>query len=493
MGYPRRVALSRPAQAGFRAPSTARAPLSAEARQSARTPLKSFVDNAPAILEQAIDIGTLLPGVYGRYFRLLRYLMDAGKALNLLNNLLGRQFVIQGYGHCPQPACGNPSRLPSTHWQGFNATGCATIGGDCPAVLNTGQSALPVNPASSWNRINMYKQNGAQFWWNSQHYKVAGTAIGPIAWNQGAIEFRPPIEIPMIPSRLDPLQRPIHNPDIDWPQIPYRDLPYREPLPDRSPVEQPWRGPVPPPRVRPDEFPLWVRPGFVPPPRPDTRPGTRPDVRPDVRPPPRPDTRPDVRPDQKPKIDFDVNTDGRSGPRFLIDGEGRLNMRPQFRPRKPPEKNTKERKVRVTLGRFSIVVNAITETKDFVEALWKALPKNQRSKPEKGHRKVTLQAMLADLYRNWEDLDLSKGIVNVIENEIQDRFYGQAGQAFKGAAARLNAQGYYDRPVGFQFGDRYRPQVNQDTGEWAYQRAYKEFKESLPKFTAKDLYREFWP
>lgn len=137
-------------------------------------------------------------------------------------------------------------------------------------------------------------------------------------------------------------------------------------------------------------------------------------------------------------------------------------------------------------------MNVITEGRDFVQALWKALPKKFRSKPQKGRKTLTVQQMLRDIYDHLNDIDLADAVLNVIENEIQDRFYGGVGQRFKQAAQQ---NPYWERPVGYQFGDRYRPQpdVHKYLDDDIFKQIDRQLRENLPHYSPRQLRDLYWP
>lgn len=185
------------------------------------------------------------------------------------------------------------------------------------------------------------------------------------------------------------------------------------------------------------------------------------------------------------------DADGRAGPTITITPSG-VSSRPGSTSfPKPPGKHVRERKVIVAVGGVvKTIVNVATEAQDFVRSLWQALPKEFRSRPPKGKRSVTLQAMMWDIYMHLGDVDIPQAIRNLIANEIQDRFYGKAGKAYRESARRLHAAGYYVRPVGFQSGDRYRPYGAYGAGQ------PDGFPDPvsglLPRFSYNDLVRAYW-
>lgn len=90
----------------------------------------------------------------------------------------------------------------------------------------------------------------------------------------------------------------------------------------------------------------------------------------------------------------------------------------------------REKKVKMNPGgMFRALMGAFTETADFIEAIHGALPKHlQRSRTWKGadgkwHRKL-VSSMMRDLVNNWEKVDITQAMRNVVANEIQDQMIG---------------------------------------------------------------------
>jgi len=94
----------------------------------------------------------------------------------------------------------------------------------------------------------------------------------------------------------------------------------------------------------------------------------------------------------------------------------------------------KEQKVKMTRGMVNALqaINAVTEANDFINSLYKALPAQYRPRyKQTEYEKLVLrpdQKALAILKHvdkiNWDD-----AIKFLIENEIEDRFYGSLGRA----------------------------------------------------------------
>lgn len=159
--------------------------------------------------------------------------------------------------------------------------------------------------------------------------------------------------------------------------------------------------------------------------------------------------------DAPPVKDWDKRGGSDSGYGERSDG-GSSSGQPPWVPSRPPGRGTKERKVKVVAGGWArVIIDAISEQRDFIRALWDALPKEAQHAP---HRKrpwpykseqPKMQDMLKDLWDYWPNADLSyfnRAFDKVVENEIEDWFYGKIGKAQGQAAAQIG------RPVGFQTG-----------------------------------------
>lgn len=140
----------------------------------------------------------------------------------------------------------------------------------------------------------------------------------------------------------------------------------------------------------------------------------------------------------------------------------------------PPGPKTKERKIKKgpVMGKINFMIGQVTEIRDFVQALWEALPKKYRPKrvgPKGGRRKPTLLEMMGDIW-NARDYVMSSeqwvhdAMINAITNEIIDNIYGTAGQQYRKAYQRLLDSGEYAGGAGLQAGSRYRPNISNIKG-----------------------------
>ena len=123
---------------------------------------------------------------------------------------------------------------------------------------------------------------------------------------------------------------------------------------------------------------------------------------------------------------------------------GRRFTKPNSARQRPPAKRTKERKytIRSVAGRALVAINFLTEAEDFIDSVWKALPKECKSKGRRvrfarkrdgkkfwGNAPTDPLTKLGDLYRCFEHLDADTAIANYFNNQMEDMFYGTLGSA----------------------------------------------------------------
>lgn len=222
-------------------------------------------------------------------------------------------------------------------------------------------------------------------------------------------------------------------------------------FPSSVPVEEPFATPEEVPNVSPA-----ISPSVAPTPweLPIMRPG---EIR-NPEPLRDPAARPAVRPAQKPA---EVGKIALPGPGFTLvlrpSAAPRVALNPVF-PR-PPRKNEREGKPhsRGAAGAIKFIANVVSEFRDFVEALWKAIPESFRSthKP----KLVGMIQQLGDFLLQSNGINSSEywkeALVQLITNEIQDQFFGRAGKF----NAKASANFFPTVPRGFQTGSAYRPKV----------------------------------
>lgn len=256
------------------------------------------------------------------------------------------------------------------------------------------------------------------------------------------------------------------NPDTLGPVDNPSFLPWPEEAPYLSPFFQPIGAPVP----EVPAIPYWAVPYR----------GPDPSAPPDVVPPVGP--KPDPAPEPTPEPISPANR--QPGPTFVVGvGPQVQTSAPGLRKWPSPARGrVKERKAILNVsGTITKIANIVTESKDAVESIWKALPKWARSKPEKGHRKVTMQQMLADLYKHWQEVDLPLAVANLVANQVQDYVYGKASKLAARGVSRAADGGYYVGGVGPNTGGRYRPHYDGSAGQAAQ---FPDYGKYLPKFSA---------
>ena len=250
--------------------------------------------------------------------------------------------------------------------------------------------------------------------------------------------YEPPVELPgvfnptEVVPQIDPWQAPAPGSPSPRPMpLPWKYVPE---LPDEAPDGTPVRGPRPITRPSPAPSPVPVPgglpdvapvPGVAPGPgtRPAPRPGTIPIPAPWPDPAPRPGAEPGPGPGTGPVKVPSVSVGFERG------AEPRVYRSQHFM--RPAGHATKERKmVWKHAGTVLSWVNPYTEFCDIVDALYKALPKDLRwqhklSFWKRGLRTPRCQDKAVLVYDHFDKIDISDAIANLIENEAEDRFWGQ--------------------------------------------------------------------
>lgn len=94
---------------------------------------------------------------------------------------------------------------------------------------------------------------------------------------------------------------------------------------------------------------------------------------------------------------------------------------------RPPPRGTKERKFILAPAQDSVIgilANAVTETNDFVEALYFAIPPRLRG-PK---RHTTLQEKMAAIYLHYDQINVGYAFNNLLQNQIGDAIGGMQGR-----------------------------------------------------------------
>lgn len=128
------------------------------------------------------------------------------------------------------------------------------------------------------------------------------------------------------------------------------------------------------------------------------------------------------------------------------------DVKPRFVVRRPPEKGTKETKLRGLapfIGAVQGAFHAVTEGLDALDALHNALPKQYQAKAVMRNGKwwnASPQAKAEALYRNYDKVDWNEAVKNLIVNHYVDKFIGSVS----GGAKR----GLDNTPIGRIVGGR---------------------------------------
>lgn len=228
---------------------------------------------------------------------------------------------------------------------------------------------------------------------------------------------------------LNPWPRPI----FEWaPSVYPHELPIGSPAPVAPPLNYPRPDPWSP--ESPDRGP---HPGENP--RPVPNPVPNPVPRPDPVPNPDPVTTPRVVVNPFPDAHLDTWLPA-------VSPSPRTNNNP--RPR-PPAKREKETKARMGAVAAAIWhgVGPITETVDFVDVLYEALPKNIKRDAYRDRGRQPNPFERAELiYRNINQIDIGKALSGYVQEQIEDYVIGKFGKKL-GEASRND-----QRPIGYGAG-----------------------------------------
>lgn len=237
----------------------------------------------------------------------------------------------------------------------------------------------------------------------------------------GPPRFRPsPRPRPRLPPGIDPMPgppvRPFPQPIVDPPPAPRP-----APLPNVTPP-WPWPGPGP-------------SPGVATPPATELPPGTEIVVAPSPGTAPRPRPRPLPRP-----------RPGHPPPTFPA----------------PPPPRDKERKVGMSAlgyGWAMWLFNFTTEARDYIDAVYKALPCALRSKAHD-----TPAKKMRAVYDNWDDVNLEAMMTELFLNQVEDYVIGRASGAInKGFGSGDSWANYYRA---FQTGNEVLPTLGKDVNRY---------------------------
>ena len=334
---------------------------------------------------------------------------------------------------------------PATRWENFFRTSCATLLTGTPGnalpipdpYTGSGFSTLKINPSVPTRYMSVVRCQR----------KAGAPSPTPIA----LAPTYPYYDFPTRPAPWDtPEALPIKKPTIPGKAKPVKPGYAPAPAPGEMPAHpEPAPGKNPWPDTKPLNWPPKKHPLFAPgtplPPRTAPNPGTKP------KPPPAPvpelppvvvmppvvqpgPTTPPV-PWQPPDV---VVTPGTGG--------GSVTVRPPSGPVSNKPSPGKERKVHMRnaaagmsiAGGYNgvlMAVNVFTEGLDFVDALWKGIPKKNRSRCAVHDYNCKLR----DLWEVWDDdqYDVAAFFAAFINNQLQDYVFGRLGQAVGTATGRF--------------------------------------------------------
>lgn len=321
---------------------------------------------------------------------------------------------------------------------GWGINGCGAPSGLPNPIPPPSGDVYFTHQINSFDPIsNTYQTTGTGIWFRNAGYTGPIQPLAPMGWPAPAFNPR---------AILDPWELPITQPVTDTPPVPWGDIPNMPPRPGPGPQPQP----QPKPEPDPDPLP-------VPDPVPDPVPKPKPDPDPDPVPKPRPRPRP--RPDDAPHLKrvwrHDVN-----GPVETV----RPNAPPRYR---PPGRRVTEAKLGGQGARAVwLLAHVVTESKDMIEAMWKALPKDLKTRSYKkgdgpaagkfgkrggpltwdkgkdvlsGIKKLGVTDPRAAKF--WND-----AVDNMIANLIEDYVHGKLGRAVGEQSRRAG------RPIGYSSG-----------------------------------------
>lgn len=133
-----------------------------------------------------------------------------------------------------------------------------------------------------------------------------------------------------------------------------------------------------------------------------------------------------------------------------------VTVKPGNPVQQPPGAGKKQDKPTVvkTAGKLWVAINFFTESLDFVEVLWDALPEKCKRKKifeNRWGREATFAAdhysKLEDLYKCLGEIDVAKVITGYINNQIEDYFYGKMSDPTKKLSQELGIISGLDRAI----------------------------------------------
>ena len=296
-------------------------------------------------------------------------------------------------------------RTPGSWFETFFRTSCVT------AIANTGQMVrgLGYSRSSGWTQYTNPYSSASPFPQHDAAIRVTTKAGVSYPKRPNYHYYAPPETwVEYLPETM-----PIAKPVIHGRPKPWRDAnarpgeePAAVPMPRNTPNPRPEAYPLP---AMP-EVPVFLAPTVIP------RPGAEP------------------LPVQPPDIVIGAPPNGgppsRPGPP--------RNKRPAQKRHKRDQKLTVKSKWRGA----QLVLGRVTEAADFVESLHKSLPKKYRARVYKHPRtgewvRPSFKRQLAAVVKHWSHVQPREAVGHLINNQIEDTFYGAQGKA----AGRFNRHG----------------------------------------------------
>jgi len=109
-------------------------------------------------------------------------------------------------------------------------------------------------------------------------------------------------------------------------------------------------------------------------------------------------------------------------------------------PPRPPRKNEKEVKIKpgnyLVWRIFDAAFDAFTETQDFTNAIFEALPENRQKERGRFLHRFDTDGRLRKIYDHFDEIDWHEALQNVIVNQIEDAIIGKANRKVSEVAAQ---------------------------------------------------------
>ena len=144
-------------------------------------------------------------------------------------------------------------------------------------------------------------------------------------------------------------------------------------------------------------------------------------------------------------------------------GSGRVVHSDTRHELRAPRRGERERKTRASSTTMRVITTAvgqITEGMDWVDAVWKAIPKHLRNK---GFSSPVDKAR--EIWAKWAVLDPQRAVAEIVAMQIEDALIGRSAQGWRQVAQNAPFQ----RSI--QSGEGYRRKAAQDAQRWLWEQA----------------------